>query len=189
MVQEAWSVITRVLTMAAALCLAACAVDKEALEKNRVVADTGGYALRLIVRKPSTIQAELFEVNRQGKAGYAGGQSAIEGAVTFQRDLSEADAIKFRAAISECSWVVDGKPKDLGPEKAEPISIVSVTLPSGIIREFTLHGEQPQVDAFVTMIKPWVGDRHGRLLDKLPEATEPPKGKPQSPSSAKPPTD
>jgi hypothetical protein len=27
------------------------------------------------------------------------------------------------------------------------------------------------------MIKPWVGDRHGRLLDKLPEATEPPKGK------------
>jgi len=64
------------------------------------------------------------------------------------------------------------------PDGGELIGNIAFGPLHGPARNFTLHGEQPQVDAFVTMIKPWVGDRHGRLLDKLPEATEPPKVKP-----------
>lgn len=178
MVQEAWSVIARTTIVAVAACVVACASDPKALERDRVAADTGGYALRLVIRRPSTLQAELYEVDRTGKAGFGGGPAALEGRVTWQRDLTEADAIQFRSAMSQCPWVVEGRPDDRGPDKAEPVTTVSVTMPGGLVREFTLRGDQPQVQSFVNMIKPWVADRHRRLLDKLPEATEPPKPKP-----------
>jgi len=155
--------------------LAACAKDRNALEASRVVADTGGYALKLQIKRPSEQRYETLQVSREGRVGYAGGAAAMQNLKpTFERDLTADEADAFRAAILACPWT-EAKPDDRGPDKAEPITEVTLGLPSGIERRFTLRGEQLQVDAWVALLKPWVKNRHKPELDMLPKATEPPK--------------
>ncbi len=169
----------RVLILAVGCAWNGCTVDATELERHRVVADTGGFSLRVIISRASTMQHELFQVSRQGNAGYSGGMAAVNGEVTFQQELPETVAIQFREFMGRCPWV-QGKPSDCGPDKAEPVTTVTVRLPSGIERVFTLRGEQPLVDEFVQLIRPLFVNRHERLLNKLPEGSEPPKPKAQS---------
>lgn len=143
---------------------------------NAPVADTGGYALRLRVQRPSDQKYELFQVSRQGRVGWAGGMDAMEATtkVTYERDLTPDEAKAFRDAIAKCPWI-EAKPDDRGPDKAEPITIVALGLPNGAERAFTLRGDQPEVNVWVKLMKPWAAGRHKRDLDRLPEATEVPK--------------
>jgi hypothetical protein len=160
-----------------ALLLAGCVADGDAGEASRVVADTGGYAIRLQVRTPSEQRCETLEVSREGRVGYAGGMASLEGLKpTWERALTADEADAFRAAIKACPWT-EARPDGRGPEKAEPITEVTLRLPSGIERRFTLRGPQPEVDTWIRLLKPWVKDRHKNELDLLPKATEPPKGK------------
>lgn len=157
--------------------LAACAKNRDALEASRVVADTGGYSFKLLIKQPSQQRYEALTVSREGRVGYAGGMAAMEGLKpSYERSLTPDEADAFRAAILACPWT-EAKPDERGPEKAEPITEVRIGMPSGIERTFTLRGEQPEVDAWVKLLKPWVKDRHKSELDILPKATEPPKVK------------
>lgn len=169
--------------MACAICalapiaLVGCAAKGgDAAAINAPVADTDGYALRLRVQRPSEQKYELYQVTRQGRVGWAGGMDAMEATtkVTFERDLTPDEAKAFREAMAKCPWV-EAKPDDRGPEKAEPITMVTLGLPNGAERTFTLRGDQPEVTAWVKLLKPWAAGRHKRDLDRLPEATEPPK--------------
>lgn len=171
--------------MACAICalapvtLVGCAAKGGGAEAiNAPVADTGGYAIRLRVQRPSEQRYELYEVTRQGRVGWAGGMDAMEATtkVTFERDLTPDEAKAFRDAIAKCAWV-EAKPDDRGPEKAEPITMVALGLPNGVERTFTLRGDQPEVNAWLKLLKPWASGRHKRDLDRLPEPTEPPKAK------------
>ena len=159
--------------------IAGCASKQgDAVAVNAPVADTGGYAIRLRVQRPSEQKYELYEVTRKGRVGWAGGMDAMEATtkVTFERDLTPDEAKAFRDMIAKCPWV-EAKPDERGPEKAEPITIVALGLPSGTDRTFTLRGDQPEVNAWLKLLKPWAASRHKRDLDRLPEATEVPKGK------------
>lgn len=157
------------------LVLVACAKNPGALEASRVVADTGGYSFKLLIKQPSQQRYEALQVSREGRVGYAGGMAAMEGMKpTYERALTLDEADAFRAAILACPWT-EAKPDDRGPDKAEPITDVTIGMPSGIERKFTLRGEQPAVDAWLKLLKPWVKDRHKSELDILPKATEPPK--------------
>lgn len=178
MVREARHLTRRWVVACAVVALAAvggCASSGDS-GVAAVVADTGGYALRLRVQQPSEQRYELLQVTRQGRVGWAGGQDAMEATtkVTFERDLTTEEAEAFREAMAKSPWV-EAKPEDRGPERAEPITAVAVGLPGGIERTFTLRGDQPEVNAWVKRMKPWVAVRHKRTLDRLPEATEPPK--------------
>ncbi|MGA1266451.1 MAG: hypothetical protein ACO32J_04655 [Phycisphaerales bacterium] len=154
--------------------VAGCAASAAEAARHRMVSDTGGYALRLQIKRPRTNQFELYEVDRQGYACHAGGQAALDGEVKYRRPLSPQGAQAFRDAMTECPWV-QGKPDDRGPDKAEPITEVTLRLPGGTERSFRLRGEQPQVEAFLKILRPEVADRHKPILDRLPEATEGPK--------------
>jgi hypothetical protein len=165
----------RILGTLALLLLAACSGKGDGLDASRVVADTGDYSLKLQMKWPKEQRFETLQVSRQGRVGYAGGAEARDGLkLTFERDLTADEADAFRAAMAACPWS-EAKPDDRGPDKAEPITEVSLGLPSGIERRFTLRGPQPEVDTWVRLLKPWVKDRHKRELDMLPRATEPPK--------------
>jgi len=170
MVQKVRIVIA-LLALAGLVC---CASHREAAEANRVVADTGGYGLRLIVKRKSTQQYEMFEISRLGKAGYSGGMAAVNGEPTYHMVAPPEAIEKFRAALEKCDWVAE-KPSDRGPENVEPVTDVTLRLPSGRERMFVLHGPQPQVDIFIEIIKPLFANRHKGMLDRLPESTEPPK--------------
>jgi len=153
--------------------VAGCATNDAAAARHRMVSDTGGYALRLQIKRPSTNQFELYEVDRQGYACHAGGQAALDGEVKYRRPLSPQAAQAFRDAMADCPWV-RGKPDERGPDKAEPITEVTLRIPGGTERSFRLRGEQPQVEAFLKILRPEVADRHKPILDRLPEATEGP---------------
>jgi hypothetical protein len=173
-VQEAGSLIVR-WTVCLLLALVACAKSRNAMEASRVVADTGGYSFKLLIKQPSQQRYEALMVSREGRVGYAGGMAAMEGLKpAYERALTPDEADAFRAAILACPWT-EAKPDDRGPYKAEPITEVRIGMPSGIERTFTLRGEQPEVDKWVKLLKPWVKDRHKSELDLLPKATEPPK--------------
>jgi len=167
-----------VVMLAPGAAVGCAAKGGDAAAINAPVADTGGYALRLRVQRPSEQKYELYQVTRQGRVGWAGGMDAMEAAtkVTFERDLTSDEAKAFRDAIAKCPWV-EAKPDDRGPEKAEPITMVTLGLPNGAERTFTLRGDQPEVNAWLKLLKPWAAGRHKRDLDRLPEATEPPKVK------------
>ena len=146
-------------------------------DANRVVADTGGYSLRILMKRPKEQRYELYEVNRQGRAGFSGGAEALTDRLPeFMTDLPPQVAERFRAEIASCPWT-ESKPEDRGAEGLEPITVVTLGLPNGFDRRFTLHGPQPQVDVFVKLIEPVVRKRHDPYLDRLPEATEVPKVK------------
>ena len=145
------------------------------------VADTGGHSLRLRVQHPSEQRYELFQVSREGRIGWAGGMDAMEATtkISFERDLTADEAQAFRDAMAKCAWA-EAKPDDRGPDKAEPITAVAIGLPNGVERTFTLRGDQPEVNAWLKLLKPWAASRHKRHLERLPEATEPPKGQADS---------
>lgn len=170
MVQEA----RRLIAAIACAALAACAVDGELPASQRAVADTGGWSLRLVIRRPSRTQYELYEVDRLGYAGYGGGMDALNGEVKHRFPLTPEAAQRYREAIAQCPWT-EAKPEDLGPRNEEPITDVSILARGGVERKFTLRGEQPEVRKFVEILKPVVAKRHERILDQLPRASEGPK--------------
>ena len=140
-----------------------------------MVADTGGYSMRIRVTRPKEQKYELYEVTRTGRAGFSGGADAmLERVPAYLTDLPPDVAERFRDEISKCPWT-QAKPEDRGPEGTEPITFVTIGLPDGPERKFTLFGPQPQVDVFVKLIEPVVRRRHDPFLDRLPEATEVPK--------------
>jgi len=69
--------------------LAACAKDRNALEASRVVADTGGYALKLQIKRPSEQRYETLQVSREGRVGYAGGAAAMQNRSTRRAPMSK----------------------------------------------------------------------------------------------------
>ena len=170
MVQEA----RRLIGLLACVALVACAADRASAPTQRVVADNGGWSLRMVIRKPSTSQYELYEVDYRGYAGYAGGMDAVNGEVKHRFPLTPEAAEKYRHAMAECPWT-QAKPEDLGPKGEEPLTDVSLQARGGVERKFTLRGPQPQVDVFVAILKPVLAQRHERVLDKLPRATEGPR--------------
>jgi hypothetical protein len=173
--------ISRALAIAGLIALAQIAGCRAAVGKadvGRAVADTGGCSLRLLVKRPKEQKYELYEVTRAGRAGFSGGAEAMQDRPpTFLIDLPSDVAARFRDEMSKCSWM-EAKPDDRGPEDQEPITVVTLGLPNGFDRKFTLYGSQPQVDAFVNLIEPVVRKRHDPYLDRLPQATEPPKAAP-----------
>ena len=162
-----------------ALAVGACRSKPGQVDPDRVVADTGGYALRLVVKRPKELKFELYEVTRKGRAGFCGGEAARdERQPTFMTELPPDVAESFRQELARCPWT-EAKPEDRGPEGTEPVTVVTLGLPNGIDRKFTLFGPQPQVDVFVRLLEPVVRKRHDPFLDRLPEATEPPRPKPE----------
>lgn len=177
---------TFVVTVLVALIHPGCRSKPGQADPDRVVADTGGYSLRVIVKRPKELKYELYEVTRQGRAGFCGGEDAKEERrPTFLTDLPPDVAEQFRMELTKCPWT-ESKPQDRGPEGSEPITVVTLGLPNGIDRRFTLFGPQPQADIFVRLIEPVVRKRHDPFLDRLPEATEPPKAPPPAAPASKP---
>jgi hypothetical protein len=170
MVQEA----RRLIVVAVSALLVACTSGRGGAEAQRAVADNGGWSLRLVMRRPSTGQCELFAVDRQGYACYSGGLDALNGEVKHRYPLTPEAAERYRDAMARCSWTA-GTPEDLGPKGEEPLTDVTLQPRGGSERTFTLRGPQPQVDAFIAVLKPVVARRHDRVLDALPRATDGPR--------------
>ena len=169
MVQEA----RRLIAIVVCAALVACASGRASSDAHRAVADNGGWSLRLVVKRPSTGQYELFEVDRRGYAGYAGGGDAVNGEVRHRFPLTPEAAQQYRDAMAKCPWT-QGKPDDLGPKNEEPVTDVTLQAIGGTERKFTLRGDQPQVKVFLDILKPVLAKRHNRTLDALPRATEGP---------------
>lgn len=170
MVQEA----RRLILLVACAVLAACAADRAVPAAQRTVADNGGWSLRLVIRRPSTRQYELYEVDARGYAGYAGGLDAMNGEVKHRFPMTPEVAKQYREAMAQCPWT-QGKPEDLGPGHDEPLTDVSLQAVGGVERRFTLRGPQPEADRFVAILKPVLAQRHDRVLDKAPRATDGPR--------------
>jgi hypothetical protein len=170
MVQEA----RRLIQMVACVVLVACAADRAVPASERTVADNGGWSLRLVIRRPSTRQYELYDVDLRGYAGYAGGMDAMNGEVKHRFPLTPEAATKYRQAMTESPWT-QAKPEDLGPANEEPLTDVTIQARGGVERKFTLRGPQPEVERFVAILRPVLAQRHDRVLDKVPRATEGPR--------------
>lgn len=170
MVQEA----QRLILLLALVFTAACSTGGGQADARGVVADNGGWSLRLVIRRPSSSQCELFEVDHRGYAGYSGGMDALNGEVKHRFPLSPEVAAQYRQAMATCPWT-QAKPEDLGPKGEEPLTDVMLQPSGGAERRFTLRGPQPEVDRLVAVIRPAVARRHDRTLDRLPRATEGPR--------------
>ncbi|NBX24494.1 MAG: hypothetical protein EBQ99_00335 [Planctomycetes bacterium] len=113
-------------------------------------------------------------MDARGYAGYAGGLDAMNGEVKHRFPMTPEVAKQYREAMAQCPWT-QGKPEDLGPGHDEPLTDVSLQAVGGVERRFTLRGPQPEADRFVAILKPVLAQRHDRVLDKAPRATDGPR--------------